>query len=316
MVETLREAGIEGTQVTPQVTQGTPEVNPDGTPNVIPNVTSNVPPVTPESNPKDTDLVSRVSKFIDGNNKDNDNTDQSQPFSYPEFEKEIASIEDPEKREKFEQLRKSLMRGANDKFQEIAELRKEMKSFIDNQAQANPSGSWTSDKVQALLNDPTFVQAANEVSGITEPTDDYMDETTRKKFSQMESELNALKQQNLNTVFENQHSELSAKYNNYDRQAVDTLRGDLIANKVHATNEHLWKVLDYEKAMERAYEIGKRDGQSDTVSKVNNSSIGVNTMQHNEGSLQKEEGEKPESFFKRIALRNLQASRQGNQPRT
>ena len=56
-----------------------------------------------------------------------------------------------------EGLRKSLLSGATNKFQEIAELRKEMQGFMESNKK-QPEG-WTAERVRELANDPMFVEA-------------------------------------------------------------------------------------------------------------------------------------------------------------
>jgi hypothetical protein len=50
---------------------------------------------------------------------------------------------------------------------------------------------------------------------------------------------------------------------------------------VVATREHLWKVIDYEAAVQRAYELGRQDARSVNQDKFNASNMvgnGVNTQ--------------------------------------
>jgi hypothetical protein len=269
------------------------------------------PQATPEGTQQEaqTDLMTRVSQFVKEKGPESESTDSNTDvkFDYSELD----SVDSPEKaREWAEKAYKSMQRGYNEKFQDIAGLRKEL------QATNEANKGWTPERVQSLLNDREFVNAAEQVysnqnpqaSGLTD--DQYSSLTDSDKQSLHLAIANSQKaQQEVNLMkqtrdFERQDLQLSQKYSNYDPAKVDGLYDDMVSGKVNANREALWQVLDYEPAVNRAYELGLKDGQKNGSEMSNSVSVeGRNII--SSAPLQKEEGESGRNYFKRLAERNL-----------
>ena len=178
----------------------------------------------------------------------------------PEFDfKNIENIKDPAAKEQALAAYKSFQKGFNEKFQEIAELRKSLEAqkgqAVDNK--------WTSERIQSLLQNPEFVQAAQSIVGNPSATaeDNSLLTETEK---QLTSEINGLKKElssirqnsqvtNYNLLRDKQDGELKTRYANYNPQAVDTLTADMLSGKYQATREDLWRAYDYESAVKRSY---------------------------------------------------------------
>ena len=212
---------------------------------------------------------------------------------------------------------KSFQKGFNQKFQEIAELRKSL------EAQKQQTTSWTPEKLQQEMNKPDFVQAAQQIiktqnpkeSGLTDEEWSTLSEAEKTKLNKMEQELQALKQQTFLNEMRAQNlvedERLKTKYSNYNPQAIDTITADLLANKVKATREHLWKAIDYEDAGRRAYELGKADKKLETQEKITSMSTTGTTVVGDESVPKMEEGETSKQYFLRLAGRRLQQSASG-----
>ena len=228
------------------------------------------------------DLVTRVAQF-----KKEEKPKESAPDisleSDPKFDyKQLEAIKTPEEAKRWaEDAYKSLQRGYNQKYQSVAEMRKDLEKKLSEQT------TWTPQRIQAVLQDPNFVQAAQAVmqsqaptdSGMTEEQWSALSEGEKAKLQSMEKEIINLRQQNQRAVLEQQDKELQGRYANYQPQAVEALIADLSTNRVVATREHLWKVLDYEAAVQRAYELGRQDAKSLTQEKIQASNVignGVN----------------------------------------
>ena len=110
------------------------------------------------------DLLSRVTKFEQEASPANKSEEQidKEVYNDAEFRKKIEAIQDPELKEHLVQLRKSGVRGVNEKLSEIAEIRKELQSVKEG---IMPKG-WSPERVKQLINDPEFLQAAQQVAGI------------------------------------------------------------------------------------------------------------------------------------------------------
>ena len=226
---------------------------------------------TPTSTPED--LITRVSEV----------KPPAEPIPTDGYDKtahdQMISALSPEAQAQVKAYEASVMSGANKKFQEAAEIRKEM---------AQP---WTPDRVQSLLNDPAFVQSAQEVtqkqalaqnpqgSGMQDQEWSALTDNERKQFyavqqgqAQMQGQMNQLM-----AIQEDQN--LMTRYKNYNADAINQAQDDFRNGRVNATREHIHKILDYDAAIKRAYVMGQQDRQTDIQGKVNASTdpAGVNT---------------------------------------
>lgn len=265
------------------------------------------------------DLITRVSQFKKEEPKQTTNpeegkqTGEEKAVVEPEFDfKEIEKIPDPAAKEYAEKAYKSFQRGFNQKFQEISALRKELESERQKLQQTQPS-NWTPEKIQSLMQDPQFVNAAKVVvqnqnpttSGLTDDQYSALSDVEKKQLQDMRQELGQLKQQNFIQQIRQQDETLKTRYANYEPQAVDIITSDLLTGKVQATREDLWKVYDYDKAVQRAYELGKQDKLKDTQEKVNSMSFeGVNATGNKE-IPKAESNESASSYFGKLVMNNI-----------
>jgi len=236
------------------------------------------------------DLVSKVAGFKDEAKVETPSVEPDK-FNTNDLQAEIDRITDPNLKTQMEGLKKSLQRGYNDKFQTIAETRKELEK------QMTESNLWTPEKINRLLNDQNFVTAAQSVMQSQNPpnsgkSDDEWSTLTdgeKQKFSELQREIQYLKQQNQQTSNSQQDELLKSKYANYNAQTVSQLKDDLIHGKLQATNEHLWKVVDYESAIDRAYKLGRKEEQELKLEKTSAFSYtpdSVNATQDNKLSAE------------------------------
>lgn len=267
-----------------------------------PDVQNNEQQPAPEN-----DLMSRVAQFQTENKP---KVDVPENFNFDV--NEINNIEDPNARRLVEDAYKSFQKGFNHKFQEIADLRKQMESQLHKEG-------WTPERVQALTQDPEFLKAAQEVAGMqTQETDDdeYLSDTERQlmaKVGELEGKLNQFQSNQSQQQIEQEHDRLARIYGeNYNRQAVDTIITDLKTGKVKGGPEAVWKVYDYEKAIERAYNMGLNDRKAGVQEKVQASSFEGNQVTPNQIPA-KEENENPKQFWRKLMGQTLAESQQGAQ---
>jgi hypothetical protein len=245
-------------------------------------------PVTEQPKP---DLITRASQVKV--------EPKSIPVTEPDFDyKEIEAIKDPVAKEVALKAYKSFQRGFNQKFQDIASLRKD----LENKSQE--FSNWTPERVQQLINDPKFVDAAKNVVG-TQQEQTYETETD-KRVKALEQELNQLKGQSVQQIFKQQDETIGKKYANYDPKKVDEITADMLSNKVQATREHLWKVLDYDEAVQRAYQLGLQDKQLNLNDKISSASYSPNspTITSNGEKPEPMKGETDRAFFQRLFQQN------------
>lgn len=251
--------------------------------------------------PQEEDLVSKVASFKTETTEEPKVTDQD-VFNV----NDINKIEDPQAREYALKAYKSFQRGFNQKFQDLAELRK------DFEAKKAEASNWTPEKVQLLLKDKSFVESAQSIAG-TQGTDDYRteEEKTRDlRVQALEREINNLRQQSFQATRQQQDESLKSKYANYDSKAVDIITADLLTGKRPATREDIWKVHDYESAVKRAYEMGRKDKTAGISEKMSSVSTEGYTMNPKSTPLEKDQKETDSQYFKRIVLNNIQKQAQ------
>ena len=221
---------------------------------------------------------------------------------------DIEKIQDPNARAYAEKAYKSFEKGFQGKFQALATERKAW------EAEKAEGAVWTKDKVQSLLNDPGFVNAAQ---GITGQTDDgsILSDAEKKEIKDAKNIASQALQQNAQLLKQQQDESNKTKYANYDGNAVDIITADMLKGKLHATREHLWKVVDYNDAVKRAYALGLSDKKVVDNEKINSMSTDGITAQAEEGALKKEEKESDKSWFMRNALNRFKQSKESGQTR-
>ena len=203
------------------------------------------------------------------------------------------------------------------KTQEASEVRKKAEDQIKQ------TQTWNVDRLQQEMNKPDFIQAAQQVASMQNPpgsglSDQEYSALTDKEKAQlhnMQQELHQMKLQNWQMQQRQQDEQLKAKYANYAPDIVDTTINQLVKGEVKADREVVWKALDYENAVQRAYELGKTDRQLEQQEKQQSVSFdGFATTQHREVP-KAEQGESNTNYFKRLARQRLAESQNQKQTR-
>ena len=287
----------------PETQLETGTIKPDtGTDVLESSSTEQVPVVDNTPEVKKPDIIQRVSAYVQENEQNvqkNEQTDDGVPFD----SNKIDAITTTEGYKAYDdERRKEYDRVYGKKFQELADLRKSLEANQGN------NGAWTPERIKAEMNKPDFIHSAQEVANSqTSETEDYsaLSDTEKHRIMSMENELKALRQ-TANTASRIQQDEhLKSRYSNYDSNAVDLLTADLLEGKVQATRESLWKVRDYDHAVNRAYELGRQDERSGVNEKVESVAAEGIAISRSEESVKKEEGETDQSLWNRLANKNL-----------
>ncbi len=264
-------------------------------------------PVSTETKAPEADLITRVSQF-----KAESNQEQNEPSSNQEavtFDAELAKLETVDEVKTWaEQKHKDWEKGAQKKFQEAAAIRKEAEQLRTDLS------TWTPEKVNALVNDPKFLKAAQELSpnqAASESEEDYSSLTDKEKseITQLKQTVQRLSQERDLVRVTQEHSQLKQKYADYNSEKVNQLRDDLLTGQVHADNESLWKVINFEGAVNNAYKMGLQDRQTETKEKID--SVSVNGFANVNDSASPVRGEKEDnaSWLKRLLTHNLAKSK-------
>ncbi len=259
-------------------------------------------------------IIDKVNQAAPIKTDQDQSTDQNSFFDY----KQIEQIADPAAREAAMAAYKSMQGDYTRKTQELANARKD---FENERQQAS---TWTPDRIGQLIQDNDFVSSLQTYynSQSQSQTDDETYMTDEEKQLRNEIQQNKIQMQNLMSqqsqmLRQQQDAQLSQKYADYDANKVNQLFNDMMSGKYTATNEDIWKVTNYENAINKAYELGRaeeRQGiteKSQYLNPVTGMQVTANTEIGN-----KLEGESNKGFINRILQKNMQQKLQQQQVKT
>lgn len=242
------------------------------------------------------DLLTRVSQVKEEEKKEDDGK-----FNINDLDAKIEKIQDPAIKEEIVAMKKSLLRGENQKYQEIASLRKQYEQRLGE------IQSWTPERLQQEMSKPDFVQAAQTLygnqspngSGLTEQQWSALSDTEKAELNQLKQKIVSLERNSYEAVKSAQDAQLKAKYADYDPQEIDKLTEDLMKGKLQATREHLYKVVRFEKAVEKAYQLGLLDRNEQNKEKINGMTYDGSGNIQKPVVVEKEKKESTQQFFQR-----------------
>lgn len=262
-------------------------------------------PATPQP-----DLITRVSQ-VKVNQQPSPSPQAPQgddKFNINDLDQAIEKIPDSSLKEHVLGLKKSLLRGENQKYQEIANLRKQYETKLAEVT------TWTPERLQQELNKPDFVQAAQVVLKEKNPTDSGLNneqwsalsEAEKQEITQMRQKIQFLEKNSWEAIKAQQDAQLRGKYANYDPTTIDSVSNDLIQGKRQATREDIFKVVDYDNAVRRAYELGLMDKQEQNKEKINGMTYAVGNNVAQPNGIQREKGESTQDFMRRSYVQHSQ----------
>lgn len=251
--------------------------------------------VTPEPEvkqpePEKQDLVARVSQV---KAPEQAKQELDEKFNINDLDSKIEQLPDPALKEQVLGLKKSLLKGENQKYQEIASLRKQY------EAELAKLSTWNPERVQGLLQNPDFVKAAQSIVNPQTENTSMLTEQEKRLLEQNNSQINTLMQQNQQLLKVQQDAQLKTRYANYDSEVVDRTFNDMVNGKVQATREHLWKVIDYENAVKRAYELGLQDKNQQNQERVQGMTFETGRNIAQPTTIERQKGETTQQFLLR-----------------
>lgn len=275
--------------------------NPTGTEQTENNSEANVTNQTDETQ----SIVNRVANFKAETTQSNSNQSDEVVFD-PKMFDNIKSAEDAKR--VAESAYKSYEKGFQKKFQDVAELRKTLESKVTNE----PS-SWTTERVNTLLKDPSFVAAAQGMLGETDNSmsdESYsaLSESEKRRIDTIEKQNKSLIQKQNQFLQHQQDDLLKQKYPNYKSDAVDTITAELLQGKVKNTREYIWKAFDYEPGLTRAYELGKQDARTSITENAEVASFTGGETQAS-SDVKREKGESNENLMRRLYTKAVKGIR-------
>lgn len=228
---------------------------------------------TPNTNTND--LISRVSKIQQSQQTSDNSLDNSPKISLDE-------IKDPIQKSILEKKIKDLESGYNKKFMQVAEERKKAEAMrLELESKLNKP--ITREYVQELLKRPDFIQAAQEEyqskmgsqapenwEGTQEQWSNLSD-SDKHAFNHLRNQVNSLLSQQQLTANAQEHDKVKSKFHDYDPQLVDKFLQDSSSLSGERIKELVWKAINYEKHMERAYKLAYEDKSGTIKEKINGS---------------------------------------------
>jgi len=245
----------------------------------------------PKEQPQE-DLVARVSRLKD-EAQAKDELDSK--FNVNDLDAAIEKLPDPILKEQVLGLKKSLLKGENQKYEQIANLRKQYETALAQQT------SWTPERIKQEMAKPDFVRAAQEIVGQTNNLneDSMLSEKERQSLEQNTQQINAIMQQNQILLKQQEDERLKQRYANYDPNVVDKAIQDVAAGRVRMTREDIWKAIDYASGINRAYKLREQDIQSENKDKLSGMTIDTTVNMTQPNSVERQKGETTQQFMRR-----------------
>jgi hypothetical protein len=261
-----------------------------------------VPEVKPEPIVVKEDLISRVSKVVVEAPKPKEETN---PFGLTKEDYDKVQT-DPTLSKFYKSMQSDYIR----KTQEASELKKQAEQTLKQ------SQTWTTERLQQEINKPDFIQAAQQItannnppnSGLSDQEYSALTDKEKAQLSNMQQQLQSMQMQNWQMQQKQQDEQLKARYANYAPDIVDTTIKQLVKGEIRADREVVWKALDYEAAVNRAYELGKQDRLMDNKEKQQALSPEGYSATPSNDVPKAEANESNNAYFKRLAQRRLAES--------
>ncbi len=198
----------------------------------------------------------------------------------------LDEIKDPVARQVLEKKIKDLEAGYHRKFNEVHQMKKDVESKMES------SNTWTQERLDEVLQDPTFNslvqsrlqnQAPSEYieQGGSQEQWSALSDSEKQQFENMRRQLQQ-QDSRLNQILKSQEdAELMNQFPGYDPTVVDRLQSDLLSGRRQATRSDIWKVANFDQAVQNAFELGKKEGSGSIQEKANV----INGNNHSEDSV-------------------------------
>lgn len=267
-------------------------------------------PVNPTPEP---DLITKVTNFKKAQTQAPAASNTDIGFDY----KEIDAIKDPLAKEIAIKAYKSMESGVQKKFQDLANQRKVVETQLADMQ------TWTPEKVQKyLLSNPTFLQAAQQVSGNQNQnpshvglTDEQFSALTEKEKSELaqlptlKNEINQLKQVNYQAIISQTDTQLRTKYNDYDPMVVDNSLRRIMNLQPHELRELVYKAEMHDEHVASAYALRTQEVNQLNQTRTNAISVDGNIITNDEGKPVRQPGQNDQAWWQTLSTWRLAQSR-------
>lgn len=218
--------------------------------------------------------------------------------------KMFDDVADPVQRQKLIDREKERTADYTRKMQELSHQKQEFEKFQQE------SKNWSPERIQKeLLNNPQFVQAAQQVATMQNPagsglTDEQFSALTpgeKNQLLKMNQEIGELRQQNFISAMTQRDSLLQSKYGDYEALKVNQAFNDLARMNPLDLKEHIYKSIYHDQHVKDAYEEGKKDKEVLNQTRVQASTTtGVNALASDKRPI-RDKRDTDQSYFIKLA---------------
>ena len=146
-------------------------------------------------------------------------------------------------------------------------------------------------------NPPNSGKSDSEWSAMSEGEKAILLDTQRR--------MGVMEQQLISERVQKEDAQLKTRYQDYAPDIVDTKITKVLKGQDMISREDVWKAINFEKSVNNAYELGKKDGQVVINDKVNSTSTDGYTMTSPNDKPQPMKGENDKAFFRRLVEFNM-----------
>lgn len=237
------------------------------------------------------------------------------------FDQKLVDVLPAEARKAFDLAYKDMLADYTRKTQSVSEREKSIK----DQAIREAIDSLTPNDIAELSRNPKFVSALQTYlqgqpnqKGLTQeqwemmtPEEQSAIQHEREKDERLSRVEQAVGMMNANL----EHQKLHSKYPAYSQESVTKLYSDFVSGKRQISWEDLYKISDFESAINRAFQLARSE-RNETINKKFQDSSQVDSTQasSDDEQLKRAKNESVEMFMRRIAERAANRLRGSSAP--
>lgn len=263
------------------------------------------PAVTPQEAPKE-DILQRVSKVA---------VKPNEPSESPKVTVSMDDIKDPIARQVLEKRLAEANESISKTFGQVgADKAKLMKQVEELQGKINQT--WTPQRLQQELSRQDFVQAAQALQAQAPPNGwdgsqaewSALTPNEKQQFQNIVANQNNLAQQ-MNGLLQSQvDTTLKTKYPDYDPTQVDSFYRESQEGRVQPDRirEMIYKALNYDTHVQRAYDFAVQDKTSLNQDRVNGMTPNASPTTLSANKPEKQPGESSQSWLSKVTKFNLE----------
>lgn len=276
-----------------------------------PQLKTGAPVVAPAVTPKADELLKRMGEEAKSKNANPNVVTPVDPSANSQVS--LDDIKDPAARKIVEDKIKNLESHYNKKYQSNAEKERQLEALRQD-LERKTNQPWTPQRVQEILRDQTFVQAAQTVASQMPPSEfsgtqeewSNLSDSEKRSIQELKAQVQTQSAQLQRMAISKDEEQLKQRYSDYDSAKVENFYRDVSEGRIPEVQirELIYKALNHDHHLERTYELAKQDGQALLKEKYNGSTqLGLNTQTAGE-PIKREEGQRGRDLFMKIFQAN------------